>query len=296
VPPLPPAEAPPAPAEAPPAPAEAPPAPAEAPPAPAEAAPAPAEAAPAPAEAAPTPAAAAVAPAAPLEPKALADMSAREIRAALLLAQAERAAVRDKLEKHLGRDIEVRRWLHEIIDVGKLLHNVRVLEAKWAGCTESTFPRAFCSQPNMTIVHGDDAAAKQLPQVVHKSREEMQKHNIGVIGFYNLIKNAVHLLLTEAGIKKTASGVLEEIVMYILRTIQGEQFIGFIFDCGPLNHCALITAALLMLLVDLGVVEFAVAAFFWQNVSVCPFPAPFPPSPHRAGGTDNSPSRRPARV
>ena len=54
--------------------------------------------------------------------------------------------------------------------------------------------------------------------------------------------------------------------MFLLLHLNGEQFQFIVFDCGPLNHCAIVAGALMMLLVDLGLVEFSMAIFFWQNV------------------------------
>ena len=85
-------------------------------------------------------------------------------------------------------------------------------------------------------------------------------------GGYNLVTDSAILLMTEAGLKKNASSVLEECLMNIFCHINGQQASFTCYDCGPLNHGSLIAGALLMLLVDLGILEFSVAIFFWQMV------------------------------
>ena len=168
-------------------------------------------------------------------------------------------------KKHLERDLDQRMLIHAFTDTSKMLHNRHVAERLSINeSLETTYP--LKSIATMDGSHVDDCSAQTPPYTGLEALKEMQLYNNSMNGGYNLVTDSAILLMTEAGLKKNASSVLEECLMNIFCHINGQQASFTCYDCGPLNHGSLIAGALLMLLVDLGILEFSVAIFFWQMV------------------------------
>ena len=92
----------------------------------------------------------------------------------------------------------------------------------------------------------------------------LQKLNYSLNGQYDFVQKCINCFLSEGGIKKDSDAVFEEILLNLIYNLNGEQGLVMCFDCAPNNYCSLLTAAMLLLFVELGLVEFAVALFFWQ--------------------------------
>ena len=168
-------------------------------------------------------------------------------------------------KKHLSKDLEQRVLIHAFTDVSKMLHNRHVSERLLLKSSPNvSYP--LRSEPLMVGHHIDDCSAQKPPMTGLTTLHPLNVYNNSLNGQYNLTGDHPMLYMSEAGLGKTASCVLEEYLMNVITNINGEQANFNVYDCGPLNHGSLVAAALLMLLVDLGLIEFSLAIFFWQNV------------------------------
>ena len=175
----------------------------------------------------------------------------------------------DLLLEHLRNDMVQRAYVKRWQSCAKIL--ARCSLKRGIDCEAQIYP--WCSNSNVVMFHTDDRSAPQFPSFpLDVGHEGQAKYKVSLAGMCRLDNNRMTSIYSDAGdqSKKDAAGVLEEVLLELLRQINGEKAGVFVFDCGPLNHCATIALLLGQLLVDIGALESAVCIFYEQRHSKGP--------------------------
>ena len=91
-------------------------------------------------------------------------------------------------------------------------------------------PRRLRSESAAKGYHVDDMSALKPPYTGLECLHPLHLYNNSVNRAYDLVSDCALLMMSEAGLAKNSSAVLEEILMNIINHINGEQFIFLVFD------------------------------------------------------------------
>jgi hypothetical protein len=198
-------------------------------------------------------------------------MSIQQIDEKLIKILNKQQEVELKKVKHSKEDIIIRQLVHDVIDMGKRLGTVENLEIEISGGGAAF--SGFRQNPMIRADHIDESSVVKVPSTIEETGSLLTRLNFSLTGQYDLIKNASTFYISEGGSSKGSSAIFEEILVALMLELKGEQGYVAVMDCAPANTSSLLTGAMLLLFVELGLVEFAVIIFFWQyhGMLICNF-------------------------
>ena len=108
----------------------------------------------------------------------------------------------------------------------------------------------------MLVYHIDDKSSSDLPQVSRASSSVLERFAISMNGQTSCLWDECNLYCgDQTKSQKDTNAIINEIVLNLLTTMNGEKHCVLVFDCGPLNTNAAVAMALPKLLTGLGLFE-----------------------------------------
>ena len=196
------------------------------------------------------------------QPIQIKDMNIQQIDQKLINILKKQKEIEVQKLNHSKQDILLRQLVHDMIDMGVRLGRVKNLEVAHSGGGDSQI--GFRMNENIKVVHIDESSVVKTPSITEETGSLLTRLNFSLTGEYNLLNNTSVFYISEGGSSKGSSAIFEEILVSLLLELKGEQGYIACMDCAPANTSSLLTGAMLMLFVELGLVEFAVIIFFWQ--------------------------------
>ena len=170
--------------------------------------------------------------------------------------------------EHLLRDSKMRGYRNVLRQQAKQLRRIEAAQVAAKIIPDpATTSYAYCSRNAIKFIHMDDRTSPEVPRVPQEEGAfGLEKWKFSLAGFFDFVSDHMSSLCSSLGdqSKKDSSGVVEEVVLQMIRSINGEKIVAFMVDCGPLNHGSEVGIALAQLLVDLGVCEQCIVIFHEQ--------------------------------
>ena len=93
----------------------------------------------------------------------------------------------------------------------------------------------------------------------------LERFKLDLNGAFDAVRGRQSNMFSEGTDGKDINHVVNCIVMHVLLTLNGEQSIALIYDCGPNGWNEVVAAQLLMVLGRLGVATALQSFYFWNN-------------------------------
>jgi len=170
--------------------------------------------------------------------------------------------------EHLLRDSKMRGYRNVLRQQAKHLRRIEAAQVAAKRIPDpATTSYAHCTRNAIKFIHMDDRTSPEVPRVPQEEGAfGLEKWKFSLAGFFDFVSDHMSSLCSSLGdqSKKDSSGVVEEVLLQMIRSINGEKIVAFMVDCGPLNHGSEVGIALAQLLVDLGVCEQCIVLFHEQ--------------------------------
>jgi hypothetical protein len=161
---------------------------------------------------------------------------------------AETAALRSHIQGH----VKIKGHLYALVNTAKALRLVEQHGDPEVDARDHA-PR---SRDQVLVYHIDDKSSSDLPQVSRASSSILERFAISMNGQTSYLWDECNLYCgDQTKSQKDTDAIINEIVLNLLTTMNGEKHCVLVFDCGPLNMNAAVAMALPKLLTELGLFE-----------------------------------------